>query len=60
MHAARFGMQPVMAGSGESSSPTASDVSDGILGAAPGVTARPPQRFPQVHVNLPTVDHTVL
>lgn len=36
-HAAQLGKQPLHPGGGESSSPTASEVSDGILGAMPGL-----------------------
>lgn len=54
-----MGKQATHADLGESSSPTASDVSDGILGAMPCLTARAPLRFPQVPVNLPHVDLTI-
>ncbi|KAE8788534.1 3-ketoacyl-CoA synthase 11 [Hordeum vulgare] len=49
---AQGGKQPQGSGSGESASPTASELSDGILGAPPVLlTQRPPPiRYPLIHV----------
>ena len=46
-HAAQLGKQPMHPGIGESSSPTASKVPDGSLGAMPGLSQRAPLRFSQ-------------
>lgn len=55
-HTAHLGKQQHVIGSGGGSSTTASEVSDGILGAVLRVQPRAQPRFPQVQVQIPSVD----
>lgn len=56
---AHCGKQPQGPGNRESSSPTASEVSDGILGTTPVLLTQrpPPTRYPLVQVRGPNPEH---